>query len=127
MLAPPWRHTGPLAGEPVVSGWLWLLVCVVLVAASAGYLFLAVRSLWRKVRALAEEAQRAAETVEALEGESERLREARGAAGVEVTVLAIFEDPARLAREREATRRALAQRRRAARAARYPRWARSVD
>lgn len=111
----------------MISGWLWLLVWLGLVAASTGYLFLVLRTVWPKVRALGEEAQRAAETVEALEGESERLREARGAAGVELMVLAIFDDPARLAREREATRQALAQRRRAARAARYPRWARSVD
>jgi hypothetical protein len=107
--------------------WRWLLLWLVLLAASAGYLFLAFRRLWWQLRELGKEAERAAATLQALEAESQQLQEAGATAALELKVLAIFDDPVRLERERAAIRQALVQRRRAARAARYPRWARSVD
>ncbi|HET7474805.1 MAG TPA: hypothetical protein VFJ97_02130 [Dermatophilaceae bacterium] len=100
--------------------WRWLVIWVVLLLASAGYLAVRGWGLWGRLRQFGAELQIAQQRADALAGQVERLQEPVSSAGE----LAVFADPARLRAQRRRDRlRAIAARR--ARRDRFrPGWAR---
>ena len=104
--------------------WGWLLLWVVLVAASAALLAWRGWLVWGEVKALSREVGEAERTLTALEVQRDRLATAGEALDRE---LAVLRDPAEVGRERAATRQALSDQRHERARARRPAWARSVD
>lgn len=100
---------------------VWVLLWIVIVAASALYLWGTVRAAWRSARRLGTELADAEERLSAVREQVERLGEAN-----EQLELAVFTDPAVVARERRTTRESL-RRERLGRRGRPPGWARHVD
>lgn len=98
--------------------WGWLLFWTVLVVASALWLGVLGRDVWRRAQALGAEVSRASELVAALEARADELSE------VEPPPIAVTRPPHRVREEyREQRERRLTQRR-ARRAERLPPWAR---
>ncbi len=102
--------------------WWWVLIWVLLVVIAAVYLATRAWAVWGQAKELNVEVVRAAETVAALQAQTDRLRERPAP-----PELAVFGDPRQLRRERLATRGALREQRRARRSARLPAWARHLD
>jgi len=75
--------------------WAWTVLWIVLVVGAAAFLFVIIRSLWRKVMALVRELGAAADRLSAVSAE---LGAMAGAAEQEEP--AIFSDPAELRRRR---------------------------
>ncbi|WP_377642563.1 hypothetical protein [Oryzobacter terrae] len=98
--------------------WGWVLLWVVLVVASALWLFVLGRRVWGRARVLTRELSRASGLLAELEARVDELREA------EPAPTAVTQDPARLREEYRAQRAEQAAARRSRRAARMPRWAR---
>jgi predicted phage tail protein len=103
--------------------WWWVLIWSLLGLVAAVYLAGRLWELWGQFRELGAEVERAAETLDALEVQAERLREHAGPA----VPLAVFEDPRQLRRDRERAHRSQRRQRALRRAAARPAWARRVD
>jgi hypothetical protein len=114
---------------------VWVVIWLVILGVSGWVLWRRLRSLRDHVVALSDQLAEAESLGYAVQlAAEERLRDqqVREAAegtgeGAQRHTLAVFDDPATLAREREALREGLAQERRARRAAALPGWARPVD
>jgi len=102
--------------------WWWVLIWVLLVVIAAAYLANRGWAVWGQVKELNAEVARASRTIDAIQAQTDRLRERPRA-----PELAVFGDPWQLRRERLATRGALREKRRARRRARLPLWARHLD
>ena len=102
----------------------WVALWIVLLAASAWYLWRCTRALVRTARRLANELTEA----ERLLGQVQREARARHTpAPADAVQLAIFTGLPQAAAERRAVREALREQRRARRDANRPGWARRVD
>jgi hypothetical protein len=84
-----------------VSWWLWVLIWLALAVGAAGFLFLMLRQLWRKLRDLFTELGTATERLSAVAEELERLEDRRV---TEPESPAVFADPTGLRAERFAAR-----------------------
>jgi cell division protein FtsL len=100
--------------------WWWVLIWALLVLLAVGYLASRAWGVWGQVKELNAEVRRASATVAALETQVERLQQP-------APVPDILGDPRQLRRERDLTRAALRQQRRARQSARRPTWARHLD
>ncbi len=98
--------------------WGWLTLWVVLVGASALWLFVLARRVWGSARALTAQVARTGAMVSEIEARVDELREA------DPLPTAVTQDPARLREEYRAQRADAAAVRRSRRAERMPRWAR---
>lgn len=112
----------------------WVVCWVALVGLAGWYLWQRLRGLRGRIGALSDQLDETASLGYAVRlAAEERLQTlaeqeaATEAAGSTRHALAVFEDPARLARERDRLRESLAGERRARRAAALPGWARPVD
>ena len=102
---------------------VWILVWIVLIALGAAHLWAKGRVTWRKTTALGSELGAASERLAAVQAQVDRLGESTDA----IPKLAVFEDPGEIRAERQTTRRALQEERRARRIRNLPTWARHVD
>lgn len=102
--------------------WWWVLIWVLLVLVALGYLAGRVWGVWGQFKELRTEVTHASQTVAALEAQVDRLSNHPPAATPDV-----FGDPRALRGERDRTRAALRQQRRARQAARRPGWAKHLD
>ena len=88
-----------------MTWWAWTLLWLVLVIGAAGYLFLLLRALWRKLSALFTELGAAAELMGTVSEQLEALNEAAAAAsarsGTAEPEPAVFADPQVLRRQRD--------------------------
>lgn len=100
--------------------WWWVLIWVLLVVIALAYLARRAWAVWGQFKELAAELEHATGTLDALQAQADRL----GAAPA-TTDLAVFGDPRRIRKDREATRGELRRERQARREARMPGWARS--
>jgi hypothetical protein len=101
----------------------WILVWLVLLVASAGYLWTKVRVTWRTSRDLGAELHATEARLSQVRAQVDRLREGTDTA---VQELAVFGSASALRTEGHTTRRTLAKQRRARRAESLPAWARRV-
>jgi hypothetical protein len=99
--------------------WWWLLIWALLAVIAAAYLASRLWGVWGQFKELTAEVAHASDTVAGLQAQADRL----GERGPEPE-LAVFGDPRQLRKERETTRGALKEQRRARRAAKFPAWAR---
>lgn len=100
--------------------WWWVLIWALLVLLAVAYLASRAWGVWGQVKELNAEVRRASATVAALENQVERLQQP-------APVPDILGDPRQLRRERDLTRAALRQQRRARQVGRRPAWARHLD
>lgn len=98
--------------------WGWLLFWAVLVVASAVWLGVLGRDVWRRAQALGAEVSRASVLVAALEARADELSE------VEPPPIAVTQPPHRVREEYRVQRERRLTQRRARRAERLPPWAR---
>lgn len=103
--------------------WWWVMIWVLLLLVSAGYLGWRAWGLWGQAKELGSELEAASRRLDAVQGQLELLGEQIGS----VDELAVFASPgaarAQRNRLREKSRRARQQRRAASR----PAWAKHVD
>lgn len=102
---------------------VWILIWIVLVVLAALYLWSKGRATWRRTKDLGTEIAEASARLEAVQAQVDRIGETTGA----IQKLAVFEDPVQVRAERQTTRRALQEERRARRNRNLPTWARHVD
>ena len=84
-----------------MSWWLWVLIWLALAVGAVLFLFLMLRQLWRKLRALFTELSTATERLSAVAEELERLEDRRT---TEAGPPAVFADPTGLRAQRFAAR-----------------------
>ncbi len=102
---------------------MWVLIWLVLLMGAGWYLWSALRRAWRASGRLMDELMATERRLSAIRTEVDRLGDGTGA----LEELAVFGDPDALRKERERTRQALSEQRRARRAENRPAWARHVD
>jgi hypothetical protein len=102
----------------VLPWWGWVLLWTVLLGASAVWLFVLSRRVWRKTKVLTGELSRATALVSELEARVDELRD------VDPPPTAVTQDPSRLRAQYRTQRAEQRAARRIRRAERMPRWAR---
>ncbi len=102
---------------------VWILIWLVLLLGSGWYLWSALRRTWRTSTRLMDELVSTEHRLSAIRTEVDRLGDRADA----LEELAVFGDASALRKERERTRQALTEQRRARRAENRPTWARHVD
>lgn len=98
--------------------WGWVLLWVLLLAASGALLFVRSRRTWRSAKGLTTELSRASALLAELEHRADELRE------LEPAPTAVTQDPSSLRAQYREQRAEQAGARRTRRAERMPRWAR---
>lgn len=103
--------------------WWWVLIWVVLLVVAAVYLGSRLWGLWGQTKELGQELAVAAERMDHVQGQLDRL----GSPATAPADLAVFADPEAVRRSRRAALAAGRARRRRRRAGTTPRWAKHVD